>query len=120
MFFVSTPSLIISAVLAVFYLANIAIFAVNRQQKTTCAEIVSVRPQADNISRDLFFIKVEDDAPQCKSHNDIRADAFRAWFFFDRIAVDSDVFRQDIPDCDYPIIDSGIYLKLFFRPPPIV
>lgn len=118
MFFVSTPSLIISLVLAVCYLANLAFFAANRQQESD--NVFEVRSECVRLPERFVFFGNKSNVRQHKVGDHARAENLRAWHFFDRVASDRDVFRQPLPDNRPVTSDSGIYRKLFFRPPPVV
>ena len=114
MFFLSTPSLIITFVLVVFYLANLALFVVNRQkEKDSPIEIVGSQPESDQ----HILIQLKDHSLQSKTHNDTRTGNLHIGHFFAVIAANRDIHRRTLHDIPV-IFNPGIDWKLFFRPPP--
>ena len=116
MFFVSTPSLIISLVLAFFYLANLAFFAVNRQQDTVSAvEFVAVGQENERLQH-AFLVHAEENTLTHQAKSDSRVAYIHIRDVFVVIA-DRDVFRRPLSESS-PRSHPGLCWKLFSRPPP--
>ena len=117
MFFVSTPSLIISLVLAFFYLANLAFFAINRQPDTeNTIEFVAVGSENERHLQQAFWVHAEENTLKHKAKSDSQeGDIHNFGDFFAVIACDS--FQYPLSDLS-PTINPGFYWKLFSRPPP--
>ena len=119
MFFASTPSLIISLVLAVFYLANLALIAINRQQDAgNAVEIVAISHENERLLQHAVLIYGEDNTLKHKVRSDSRKGDIHVWDFFGAF-IDRDTFLQSLPDLSSPISEPGMIWNLFSRPPPI-
>jgi hypothetical protein len=119
MLFVSTPSLAISFVLAVFYLANLAFYAVNRQQDANNAvETVSISRENEQCLQHTIVLLGDDHSLKQKEQCDSYSGKTCIPDFFAAI-VERDTFPHSLPDLTPSIFDSGICWKLFSRPPPI-
>jgi hypothetical protein len=119
MFFVSTPSLTVSLVLAVFYLANLAFFAVNRQQDTDNAVKIADICQENERHLQHAILYGEDHALKHKAYCDTWFGKICVSDFFAAI-VERDTFRESLPDLNISIFDPGVCGNLFCRPPPFV
>jgi hypothetical protein len=118
MFFVSTPSLAISLVLAVFYLANLAFYAVNRQQDTdSTVEIVSISPENERYVQHTVFLYGEDHTLKHRKHCDSHSGKTCILDFFAAI-VERDAFPHFLPDLNLSVFDSGVCRQYLSRPPP--
>ena len=118
MFFVSTPSLIISLVLAFFYLANLAFFAVNRQQDTgNAVEIVAVGLENEWCLQQAFLVHSEENPLKHKAKSDSKIGDIHIRDFCVAISK-HDTFRQFLPDLSFPLFHPELCWKLFSRPPP--
>ena len=118
MFFISTPSLIISSVLVVFYLANLVFFVANRQKETeNSVEFVDSRPENNRYLQHTVFIQFKDHSLQYKSQNDTRTVDQYMEHFDAVIAANRNIYRQTLHDIPL-IFNPGISWKPFSRPPP--
>ena len=118
MLFVSTPSLVISFVLAIFYLANLAFYAVTKQQDAgDVVEIVSFSPENERYLQHTILLFGEDDTLKQKDSNDNRIEKTCVQDVFAGIAY-QEIILQSLPYSDSPIFNAGICWKLFSRPPP--
>ena len=118
MFFVSTPSLIISLVLAFFYLANLAFFAINRQQDTeNTVKIVTVNSENERCLQQAFLAYGEEITLKHKAKSFFRNGDIPIWDFCTVIVWDA--FRHSLPDLCSSTFNPGFCWKLFSRPPPI-
>ena len=114
MFFISAPSLTISFVLVVFYLANLALFLVNRQkEKDNPIEIVDSQPE----SNQHIIFQLKDNSHQYKTQNDTRTGNLHIEHFFAMIAANRGIHRRTLHNIPL-IFNPGIDWRLFFRPPP--
>ncbi|MDR1120767.1 MAG: hypothetical protein LBM08_07590 [Dysgonamonadaceae bacterium] len=120
MLFVSTPSLAISLILAVFYLANLAFYAVNRQQDTDNAvETVSISLENERYVQHTVFLYGEDHTLKHRKHCDSHSGKPCILDFFAAI-VERDTFPHSLPNLNLSVFDSGVCRKHFSRPPPFV
>ena len=119
MFFASTPSLIVSLVLAFFYLANLAFYAANRQQDAAyVAEVVPVGHENERCLPHTIPVCGEGNILKYKSYSNIWAGDIHVWDFCGAIA-NRDTFHRVLPDFSSPVFDPGICWKQFSRPPPV-
>ena len=118
MFLISAPSLILSLVLAVFYLANLVFFLVNRQKETDHPiECVNSYPENKQHLQQTTFIQIEDNSLQYKTQNDTLSGTLRIGHFSAVIVAYRNIHRLTLHDIPV-IFNPGIGWKLFFRPPP--
>jgi hypothetical protein len=123
MFSVSAPSLVIYAVVAIFYLANMMFFAVNRyRQETekTAVETAHRSITAPPVVRYAIFAGF--DNAVAKKHT-ARAnpdrDICRQWFAGCMAAV-PDGFQLIFYSPPFIPAKQGVLHRLFFRPPPVI
>ena len=118
MFLISAPSLTLSLVLAVFYLANLVFFLVNRQKETNHpVEFINSCPENNQHLQQTTFIQVEANSLQYKAQNDTRSGNLHIGHFFAMIVAYRNIHRLTLHDIPV-IFNPGIGWKLFFRPPP--
>ena len=118
MLFISTPSLVISLVLAVFYVANLTLYAMNRQQDTEHT-VETVNHIIGNEHYPPYVLQLSTQ----KEIKDVFENSFNADFLnFARNLNSQFSILNDycltLPDITPSILHSGTCWKLFSRPPP--
>jgi hypothetical protein len=123
MLFISTPSLIISMVLAVFYVANVAIYTINRYQDTVhTAKIEDVR--FDNESCKKYTTLISSHQEVIKYSFDIKYQTFTKTLYSQLTSLRAmpfpmfNYYCEALPGVTPSILHSGFCWKLFSRPPP--
>ena len=112
MLFVSTPSLVISFVLAAFYVANLVFYVVNREQDTDNA--VEITRVSHENQQTILLTVLQDKSDvikqSCSADNSpILNSPFSILHYFCRF----------LPDITTFVFNSEIRWKLFSRPPPV-
>jgi len=116
MLFVSTPSLVMSFVLAVFYVANLVFYVMNRERDTdNSVEIASVSRENEPCLQQTVLLTVRQDTTDVLEHS-CSADSSTIFNFQFSIF---NYFCRSLPDVTASVLDSGIFWKLFSRPPPV-
>ena len=107
MWFVSTPSLVISFVLAIFYVASLVFYAVNRQQEQNIVDTVKIEQvSAENEHPNLIYSASQDTTDAFDLHV---APLFNAQC--------STLY--ELPDITTLLFDLGFCWNLLSRPPPM-
>jgi len=125
MWFVSTPSLAISFVLAVFYVASLVFYAVNRQYEKSADHTVEMTFHSRE-SQQTILLGVSQNAsnsfePSC-SADFSQFTPFKSQFsniFVENFAVLNSI-RLSLPDITAFVSNSRVCWKLFSRPPPAI
>ena len=121
MWFVSTPSLVISVVLAVFYVANLVFYAVNRHQEQGTDNIVEITSAHwDNELRlqQAVLLNASQNTFD-KFEYSYSADYSLSTQILNSQFSILNYFFRSLPDITFSVFDSGICWQLFSRPPPM-
>lgn len=122
MFLVSAPSLIVYAVVAIFYLANITFFAVNRYQQESEKVTIAIAYQSTRTQIPQHTIFVYGGNVRIKNHtvsNNQDQKAHQLWFY-DYMVVVLDDFQSISYSPPFIKTEEGVSHQLFSRPPPII
>lgn len=112
MLFISTPSLIISLIFAVFYVANVILYAINRKQNIDYAvEIVDIREKKESYPKQtIVFNAWQNKTNVVAQLMDVAYSNLLRSAFNDNLLSLTDITSF--------ILYSGVYWQLFSRPPP--
>ena len=115
MLFISTPTFVISLILAVFYVANLAFYAVNRHlDKEQTVEIISQPLEKENFPQPISLLSAPQEQTIVVSANySILTDEIAS------LNTIFDDFCLFLPEINPSILHTGIFWKLFSRPPPL-
>ena len=116
MLFISTPTFVISLILAVFYVANLAFYAVNRHlDKEQTVEIINQPLEKENCPQPIILLSVPQEQNLVVSENySILTDEIAS------LSAIFDDFCLILPYINPFILHTGIFWNLFSRPPPPV
>jgi len=120
MLFVSTPSLVISFVLAAFYVANLVFYVMNRERDTdNLVEIATV--SCENQQTVLLTVQQNRfvDLEYSCSADFSSINFVKGFGVLNSQFSILNYFRLSLPDITISVLDSGICWKLFSRPPPL-
>ena len=116
------PSLAISFVLAVFYVASLVFYAVNRQQDGYAAEIVTVSHDNESRQQQTVSLTVQQDTSDSFEYLcNTDFSQFYSTTSHENALLSSILhyFRCFLPDITVSILDTEIFWKFFSRPPPV-
>ncbi len=122
MFIVSTPSLALYVVLAIFYVANLIVFAANHFQEAEISVETTINfdQPANQFSQHTILLHAGDDIRYHDNSCDSSSGNFCFLWRFDHVAFIHDYLCHAIQDVTPGKPEQGIYYQLFFRPPPII